>query len=184
MVEGHMMQNHYTVVQGDPLDIVWSPTGLYPTSTGITLDFPESSVLLEYPDGTSDRLMVGPQVTLVNRQWDGNMTAEIHLPDTWGFQVGRTKYTAKFAHVNGFMMLEEEGTITVTAPTTVSTAKPVRPWDLLNPNEEKSSPELQQSRLDICATCPALKLGICTACGCVVKWKSSLARAACPVGKW
>ena len=30
----------------------------------------------------------------------------------------------------------------------------VRPWDLLNPNKERSSEELAEYRLEICRACP------------------------------
>jgi hypothetical protein len=42
----------------------------------------------------------------------------------------------------------------------------------------------RDARLGQCNACPNLKLRVCTKCGCAVDLKTSLAGAACPVGKW
>jgi hypothetical protein len=46
--------------------------------------------------------------------------------------------------------------------------------------------DLSQKRLDICQECPKLfkPTGTCLACGCFVKAKTKLTKAACPLGKW
>lgn len=64
--------------------------------------------------------------------------------------------------------------------------KEVRPWDLLNPNQPRSTKELQQERLAICYECPFLNqiTVACTKCHCFMKLKTKLEKATCPVGKW
>jgi len=61
-----------------------------------------------------------------------------------------------------------------------------RPWDLLNPNTEYVMEENQQKRFDICKACPEfIKLTTqCRKCGCVMKFKTKLELATCPIGKW
>ena len=62
----------------------------------------------------------------------------------------------------------------------------VKPWDLLNPNKERSPEELAQYRLEICKGCEHFsKLSIrCKKCGCFMKLKTNLKDAKCPIGKW
>lgn len=64
--------------------------------------------------------------------------------------------------------------------------KPVRPWDLFNPNKERVSDEAQERRMNICKSCPFfIKITQqCSKCGCVMSQKTKLADAYCPVGKW
>lgn len=61
-----------------------------------------------------------------------------------------------------------------------------RPWDLINPNVEQVSDEVQKTRYDICLSCPELiKLTKqCKKCGCVMPLKTKLKHAECPIGKW
>jgi hypothetical protein len=61
-----------------------------------------------------------------------------------------------------------------------------RPWDLLNPNEEKASEEKAKSRYDVCLECDRLITATkqCKECGCVMPLKVKLERATCPIGKW
>ena len=62
----------------------------------------------------------------------------------------------------------------------------VKPWDLLNPNKERSSEDLAKNRLDICRSCEHfIKLSNqCKKCGCFMNLKSKLKDATCPIGKW
>lgn len=62
----------------------------------------------------------------------------------------------------------------------------VKPWDMLNPKEPRSSRELQAERLAICVDCPFFnKLTVgCNKCGCFLKMKTKLERATCPIGHW
>jgi hypothetical protein len=61
-----------------------------------------------------------------------------------------------------------------------------RPWDLLNPNMERTPKEVQSERLSICYSCPLLHpiTKICGSCGCFMTQKVKLAEAACPKHKW
>ena len=61
-----------------------------------------------------------------------------------------------------------------------------RPWDVLNPNVERSSEVEAERRMSICVECPSLlKLtNQCKECGCVMSLKTKLEKATCPLGKW
>jgi hypothetical protein len=61
-----------------------------------------------------------------------------------------------------------------------------RPWDLLNPNENRSSNEVQKERINICYSCPELiqLTKQCKKCGCLMELKTKLEHAKCPIGKW
>lgn len=66
-----------------------------------------------------------------------------------------------------------------------------RPWDFLKskaPGEagERASEEKQDERMSICETCPSfIKLTTqCKECGCIMKMKTKLEQAVCPLGKW
>jgi hypothetical protein len=67
-----------------------------------------------------------------------------------------------------------------------SSDKDVKPWDLLNPNQPRSSEDLGQYRLDICKACEfyRAKTNQCKKCGCFMKLKTTLENARCPIGKW
>jgi len=68
----------------------------------------------------------------------------------------------------------------------LSDSEGVKPWDLLNPNEEKIDKETHKKRYLICLQCPELieKTKICKQCGCFMKLKTKLKKATCPLGKW
>ena len=64
--------------------------------------------------------------------------------------------------------------------------KPVMPWDLLNPNQPRSTKELQTERLAICGTCELFNSfsKTCSICKCYMRMKTKLAKAYCPIHKW
>ena len=64
--------------------------------------------------------------------------------------------------------------------------KDVRPWDLINPNQPKSTDETVKSRLEICKACEYFrpKTETCRKCGCFMKLKTTLVNAKCPIDKW
>jgi hypothetical protein len=64
--------------------------------------------------------------------------------------------------------------------------KPVKPWDLLNPNVARSTDLLAEERFNICLSCPELiKLTKqCRKCGCFMAAKTKIEAASCPLGKW
>ena len=62
----------------------------------------------------------------------------------------------------------------------------VKPWEVLNPDTEWVSDDVRNSRYSICKSCPefiALTTQ-CKQCGCVMKIKSGMSKASCPIGKW
>ena len=60
-----------------------------------------------------------------------------------------------------------------------------RPWDLLNPHLRVED-EIADERFEICKGCPELipVTHQCKKCGCMMKQKTKLANASCPLGKW
>jgi len=61
----------------------------------------------------------------------------------------------------------------------------VKPWDLLNPNNYDKDQEEVDRRFDICKQCEWLtKQQLCYHCGCIMKLKTKLEHAKCPIGKW
>jgi hypothetical protein len=62
----------------------------------------------------------------------------------------------------------------------------LRPWDIFNKEIEKISGKLKEERLAICNDCEFFikKVNICQKCGCQMNIKTTLAEAACPIGKW
>jgi len=61
-----------------------------------------------------------------------------------------------------------------------------RPWDVLNPNTERSEESSAIERLNICFDCDRfIKVTKqCKECGCFMVLKTKLANAVCPIGKW
>lgn len=68
--------------------------------------------------------------------------------------------------------------------------RPVRPWDLLRSKKseqgERATEEERNSRLSICKECPRYVKATsqCLECGCIMKLKTKLSAATCPLGKW
>lgn len=62
----------------------------------------------------------------------------------------------------------------------------VKPWDMLDPKTEWVSNEIKDSRYAICQKCPEFisLTSQCKQCGCIMKIKSGIKQAACPIGKW
>ncbi len=61
-----------------------------------------------------------------------------------------------------------------------------RPWDMLNPNAERASDDVAETRMGICNSCPELLrlTKQCKQCGCMMNVKTKLLHATCPIGKW
>ena len=61
-----------------------------------------------------------------------------------------------------------------------------RSWDLLNPNTQYVSEYESDKRFSICQRCPELiaLTTQCKKCGCIMKLKTKLEKATCPLGKW
>jgi protein-arginine kinase activator protein McsA len=60
------------------------------------------------------------------------------------------------------------------------------PLDLLNPSQYSHNEEQTRKRLEICHSCDFFykPVGICRKCGCVMKLKTKLQEATCPLDKW
>lgn len=61
-----------------------------------------------------------------------------------------------------------------------------RPWDMVNPNVQHVSEDIQQARYSMCLECPELinLTKQCKKCGCLMPMKTKLKHAECPLGKW
>jgi hypothetical protein len=61
-----------------------------------------------------------------------------------------------------------------------------RPWDLLNPRTEYVSDDEAAEKLSICKQCPRfISLTTqCKECGCIMKAKTKIKYAECPLKKW
>jgi len=64
--------------------------------------------------------------------------------------------------------------------------RPARPWDLFNKNIGRVETDIAEKRLDICKDCDKFIKATtqCKECGCVMKLKTKLPNASCPLGKW
>ena len=60
-----------------------------------------------------------------------------------------------------------------------------RPWHLLN-SDNYIDTEIQKTRFSFCKQCPELiqATSQCKKCGCMMKYKTKLKNAVCPIGKW
>lgn len=58
--------------------------------------------------------------------------------------------------------------------------------DMFDPRQPRSDKDLAAERLDICRSCPyfVAKLEKCTRCGCLMRLKTKLKNAHCPINKW
>jgi hypothetical protein len=60
----------------------------------------------------------------------------------------------------------------------------VTPLDLLNPYEYNENSEEVKERMKTCKSCDFFYAGVCKKCGCIMKFKTKLRDATCPLGKW
>jgi hypothetical protein len=60
-----------------------------------------------------------------------------------------------------------------------------RPWHLLNYSNYVNE-DVAQKRFNVCLSCPYLRQVInqCAVCKCLMKNKTKLKQAECPLGKW
>lgn len=61
-----------------------------------------------------------------------------------------------------------------------------RPWDVVNPDQPKASKEEAGRRMTICNSCDRfIKITTqCRECGCIMRLKTTLEKATCPLQKW
>ena len=52
------------------------------------------------------------------------------------------------------------------------------------PQNEKSTEELYNKRLEVCAKCDNLISGMCLKCGCYVEFRAAFKNKACSIKKW
>lgn len=64
--------------------------------------------------------------------------------------------------------------------------RPARPWDLFNKNLKKVESDIFEERMSICRACPRFISATtqCLECGCIMKLKTKLPNAECPLHKW
>ena len=64
--------------------------------------------------------------------------------------------------------------------------RPARPWDLFNKNIGRVEQDIAKERLGICNGCERFIKSTtqCKECGCIMKLKTKLPNASCPLGKW
>lgn len=69
---------------------------------------------------------------------------------------------------------------------TENNERPARPWDLFNKNIGRVQTVVAEKRLAICEECPRFIKATtqCKECGCIMKLKTKLPNASCPLGKW
>jgi hypothetical protein len=62
----------------------------------------------------------------------------------------------------------------------------VTPLDFLNPDTKYATKDFSDTRFAICEVCPSFirTTTQCKECGCFMKLKTKLVKAACPLGKW
>ena len=65
-------------------------------------------------------------------------------------------------------------------------SRPARPWDLFNKNIGRVETDIAQERLAICKGCDKFISATtqCKECGCIMKLKTKLPNASCPLHKW
>lgn len=56
--------------------------------------------------------------------------------------------------------------------------------DLVTGNLEFVDETVEKERLAICEPCEVGVMGICTACGCVIRAKAKLVKGECPLELW
>lgn len=79
----------------------------------------------------------------------------------------------EFVVIDGFDENGQESTKTVSV------------WDLVNPMEPRADKDTRHARLDICHGCDHLKWPErCSMCGCLMRGKTWLLNATCPINKW
>ena len=182
MVQGDLME--HAVEQGHSLEIVWEIPGAIRSGDTPPINMGDSYVKLMHPDGAVNELKPGTDIGIVMANGGEGITAQLAVSDTSAFPVGAITYEARFVSTEGVVLLAESGRIDITPAVSPPSNRTVRPWDMFNPKSERVSDETFGLRMAICNGCPNLVLGVCTACGCVMKWKATLGKATCPLGKW
>ena len=182
------MTNIYTQA-GQPLDHVFVTSAVANRPVAEELDHHhdyqyemEMRITLTNGDETILYSNVGLHEGLRN---DGTVVIAASIHDSTVLGVGIHEFEINATDHHGNTILNDFGIIEVRPPDgTENVRKEMRPWDLLDTREQRVSKEQRNDRLVICKECPFYKLGMCTKCGCVMAWKTTLANAYCPENKW
>jgi hypothetical protein len=173
---------------GEPLEIIFYLPMVEKVDYGnkINLNIEKSNITLIYPSKEKKVLEPVKDFAINLDLIKNNVYAILSQNDTSVWPIGKTKFMCNFELLDGTVVNNETGNILVkkNKKHVEISQKPVRPWDLLNPYEQRTSEEVRKERLAICNDCPLFKTEICTACGCIMKAKVILSRAVCPQGKW
>lgn len=132
---------------------------------------------------------------LTTMKFDEDETSKLILSiyETDIFPEGRYTYDYTPTTFSGREVAKISGEIVASyklSDTLPKKTRDVRPWDLLrskaSPEGERVTEEKKQERLSICEECPRyVKMtSQCLECGCIMKLKTKLAAATCPLGKW
>jgi hypothetical protein len=126
----------------------------------------------------------------------GNLVAVFALHDPEELGIGEHPYSLRVTS-DGKILHEEQGVLEVLANPGAGENQGVLLWfDALRPSDPEGDREelpaaeipqtIQDTRLRICGECPAFKhdSGECQECGCWMPYKTGLASAECPLGKW
>lgn len=133
-------------------------------------------------------------ITIIKFDNEENSKLVLSIYETDMLPDGEYKYSYSPKTFSGKEIADISGKIIVSknkSDSIPTIKRDVRPWDLLRskaPGQagERASDEKQQERMSICELCPRfVKLtSQCLECGCIMKLKTKLAAATCPLGKW
>ena len=168
------------IEQGQPLEMTWPIERL--TARGHFAVDQESFVSLSHHGQEIDRLTA--KVGLDILEETPNWLLHAYVSDTSFLPVGEIEYEALIQLEGGEVILHDRGVIEVTADIGTEKKPSVYPWDLLKPSSEHVSREVRYERMSVCRSCPQFTAGICRSCFCVMRFKTMLADASCPLGRW
>lgn len=171
-----------TIQRGHPLSLRWSVENLHRRGQSWAID-QESFVAIYDGDYEIDRLTPDVGLGLITHE---EVAWELHayISDTSFFPVADLWFQARLLMVDGEVLLEDDGVIRVEESSGEPTSVQVYPWDLLNPAKDRATRELRFERMQECRSCDQFFHGVCKTCHCVLRFKTSLQDATCPIGKW
>lgn len=109
---------------------------------------------------------------------------DISITDTSFLSKGEYVWTIDVLDVYGNILKTIYEKFIIIDEQTRNIERNVKPWDLLNNNIPRVAKDISNSRYEICKSCPRFKAGICLECGCLMKLKTTLSAAYCPLHKW
>lgn len=173
---------------GQPLDHVF-PTGYRPA--GLIEEQLDHHHDYQYAMSMEIAAADGPVVLYETRGMqegltdDGALVIAVSIHDAGVLGVGEHPFTVHAEDAHGEPLLDDEGVIVVAASDgSPNRRSEVRPWDLLDPEEPRVEKQVRDDRFAICKACDRFHVGVCSECLCVMRWKTTLSRASCPIGKW